>query len=113
MVRRSNVPASVAIAPEAHAERGTGHSSRHRGIAVVVIGLKRATCETTGVCSTIQIPHVIGGFGNPITLVYFITRSTNTGVVTGKNGVSAMHTFHTITNRRKQIQGKGGEERTD
>lgn len=103
MVGGAYVPTSVTIAPEEHAESITGFGHSHGDVGGIGIGLNRIAGKTISV-RTIEIPHVIRGFANPITLVYLIARRTVASIDTGKNGMSARYTFHMITNRSKQTQ---------
>lgn len=89
------VPASVAIAPEAHAKRVSRLSSGHRDIGGIDGGgLQRTACKIIGVRSTIQVPHVPRRLVDPVTVVDFVARMTNAGLVAGTNNVSVRHIPH-------------------
>lgn len=97
VVRGAYVPTRVAIAPETHTDSSARFGHGHRVLGRVEIGLKRAAGKRISVLRTVEIPHVPGGFVNPIILIYLVTRITLAIVDTRKNGMSVRYSFHIIT----------------
>lgn len=105
VVRGAYVPTRVAIAPETHTDSSARLSHGHRDLGGVEIGLKRATGARISVLRTVEIPHVPGGFVNPIILIYLVTRITLAIVDTRKNGMSVRHTFRITIEANKLKRG--------